>query len=117
MGCLAVQRRTTGMLGITESRRSVDRSKGSRRMSAISRPAYRPRNRTKEFIIAVRSGGNHLGRGTFTCGHCGAGGMSMADFADENGLSTRDVSRFLNRLPVRDDVATRIRANVMRVVE
>lgn len=86
-------------------------------MSAISRPAYRPRNKTKEFVIAVRSSGNQIGRGHLACGHCGFGGMAMADFAAENDVSARDVSRFLNRLPVRDDVAARIRATVMRVVE
>lgn len=41
----------------------------------------------------------------------------MADFGAENGVSPRDVSRFLNKLPVREDVAVRIRKSVMRVVE
>lgn len=84
-------------------------------MTAISRPAYRPQNRPKDFIIAVREGGSRYT--TLACGHCGAGGMAMADFAYEIGVSARDVSRFLHRQPVREDVAKKIRANVMRVVE
>lgn len=86
-------------------------------MSAISRPSYRPRNTPKDFIVAVRQNGGMVGNGHLACGHCGAGGMSMADFAAEVGVSARDVSAFLNRRPVRDDVARKIRANVMRVVE
>ena len=84
-------------------------------MTAISRPAYRPQNKPKDFIIAARD--TPRGSGTLACGHCGAGGMSMADFADEIGVSIRDVSAFLHRRPVREDVARKIRANVMRVVE
>lgn len=86
-------------------------------MSAISRPAYRPRNTPKDFILAVRQHAGMVGNGHLTCGHCGMGGMSMADFAAEIGVSARDVSAFLNRRAVRDDVARKIRASVMRVVE
>lgn len=84
-------------------------------MSAISRPAYRPQNRTRDFIIAVRR--TPMTHPALACGHCGAGGMSMADFEAENGLPRGSVSKFLNRQPVRDDVAATIRANVKRVVE
>jgi hypothetical protein len=88
-------------------------------MSAISRPTYRPQNKPKQFIIAVRARTDAAGRhrGHLACGHCGAGGMAMADFAVEAGMSVHDVSAFLDRRTVRADVAQRIRDNVMRVVE
>jgi hypothetical protein len=86
-------------------------------MSAIGRPAYRPQNKPRDFVIAIReTPATRLVVG-LACGHCGAGGMSMADFADEIGVSARDVSAFLHKRTVREDVAKKIRANVMRVVE
>lgn len=88
-------------------------------MSAISRPTYRPQNRPKEFIVAARARVDGVGRhkGHLVCGHCGMGGMSMADFAAEIGVSVRDVSAFLDKRTLRPDVAATIRANVLRVVE
>lgn len=89
-------------------------------MSAISRPAHGKGDKTREYLGAARSKrtANMIRpKGYLYCISCGGSTMSMADFAAIVGVTPRDVSRFLNREPVRDDKAAAIRANLAEVDE
>jgi len=90
-------------------------------MSAILPPAYGLKDQTQKYVIAVRSGRRGQDRivatGNLHCVSCGATSISMADFARYAGVSARDVSNFLNRRPVREDVAARIRSKLHGIDE
>lgn len=92
-------------------------------MSAISEGG-KPTD-TKAFLVAHRrsasfslaDGKVYVGSGFLECDHCRRGGMSRADFARIVGVSVGVVSRWLDRKPVREDMARRIREFLLRVEE
>lgn len=91
-------------------------------MSAILRRAYGKGDKTREYLGAQRSGanlerGHVVTTGHLFCIHCGAGGLSMGDFAAIAGVTPRDVSNFLNHRPIREDKAARIREHLAEVRE
>lgn len=89
-------------------------------MSSSLPPAHGLGRATRKYIKAVRSG-THNGvihpRGYLHCISCGGPTMSMADFASHAGVSASQVSAFLNRRTVREDVAKKIRNNLYDVDE
>lgn len=88
-------------------------------MSAISPRVMRDR-KLEAFVTIVRSGEHHEAHhpsGYIICTHCGGPALSQSDLAREIGVSPRDVSNFLNRRPVREDAARRIRNSVKQVLE
>lgn len=75
----------------------------------------------KRSIVLERKGTGSDGvirtTGFITCGTCGGSPMNRNQLAQAIGVPVNALSRFLNREPVRADVAASIRASVARVVE
>lgn len=85
-------------------------------MSAISRPAFRPRNSTKDFVILARATPTSP-TGALVCGHCGSNAMAKGDYDNENGVPLGTTTKFLARKNLRPDLAAKVRAGAMKVVE
>lgn len=75
----------------------------------------------KRSIVLERRGTGSDGvtrtSGFITCGTCGQSPMNRQQLAQAIGVSPNALGKFLNREPVRADVAASIRASVARVVE
>lgn len=87
-------------------------------MSAISRPIHGQGNHTELYVVAVRinrqpdeAGPN----GYIYCDGCGGSSMSRTDFADIVGITPNHLQRWLNRRPIRDDIAAAIKRKLLRV--
>lgn len=74
----------------------------------------------RKYIVARRAGrtrddGVDVKTGYLYCHACGAASVSKADFATMAGVSLYHLTRWLNRLPIREDVAARIRDHIYAV--
>jgi hypothetical protein len=89
-------------------------------MSTICRPAHGLRDRTERYVGGARpikTSNRIRTHGYLYCISCGGPAMSKSDFAIAAGVSVRDVTAWLERKPVRDDVARRIRSKLSEVDE
>lgn len=82
--------------------------------------ALRPTKPVDKFVVISRKGerdGVIHTSGAIVCDTCRGFAMSQHDLAREIGVSPAHLSAFLNRRPLRADVADKIRHSVLRVEE
>lgn len=85
-------------------------------MSAISAPVSGKGAKTETYVVARRKGAGTT-TGYLYCVSCGYSTVSKGDFARYAGVTLHYLNRFLNREPIREDIAAKIRSKLLRVEE
>ena len=90
-------------------------------MSSLPR-AHGKGTKTDEYVVLVRKnatsdGTMYVGNGYIVCASCGGPTLSKGELEAWWGIPKGSLTKFLNRLTVRADVAATIRSKVKQVVE